>query len=78
MGHAHLMGFALLPSLRGCGLSKGLIEETISLARSLGAKNLSLGLYGSNLVARNVYHRYGLHLPASNNRLQIFRTNEIS
>ena len=53
-GLLRLARFALPPSLRGQRLSKRLVEETITLARSLGARQLSLAVYGSNRIARHL------------------------
>jgi ribosomal protein S18 acetylase RimI-like enzyme len=61
-GSARLGRFALAPGLRGKRLAKGLVEETIALARSLGAKQLSLGVYGSNQIARRVYNNVGFQV----------------
>jgi ribosomal protein S18 acetylase RimI-like enzyme len=61
-GIARLSRFALAPSLRGQRLAKGLVEEIITLARSLGAKQLSLGVYGSNRIARHVYDDMGFQI----------------
>lgn len=54
--------FALSPSLRGQRLAKALVKEVITLARSLGAKRLSLGVYGSNRIARHVYESLGFEV----------------
>jgi len=61
-GLLRLARFALSPSLRGQRLSKRLVEETIALARSLGAKRMSLAVYGSNRIARHVYDSVGFRV----------------
>ena len=61
-GSARLGRFALSPSLRGQRLAKGLIEEIKTLARSLGGKQLSLGVYGSNQIARHIYDSMGFQV----------------
>lgn len=61
-GSARLGRFALSPSLRGQRLAKGLVEEIKTLARSLGAKQLSLGVYGSNRIARHIYDSIGFQV----------------
>jgi len=61
-GCARFGRFALSPSLRGQRLAKGLVREIIALARSLGAKRLSLGVYGSNRIARHVYESVGFEV----------------
>ena len=61
-GLLRLARFALSPSARGQGSSKRLVEETIALARSLGAKQLCLAVYGSNRIARRVYDSVGFRI----------------
>ena len=61
-GLLRLARFALSPSARGQGSSRRLVEETIALARSLGAKRLSLAVYGSNRIARRVYESVGFRV----------------
>jgi ribosomal protein S18 acetylase RimI-like enzyme len=61
-GAARLGRFALSPSLRGQRLAKGFIEEIKTLARSLGAKQLFLGVYGSNGIARHIYDSTGFQV----------------
>jgi ribosomal protein S18 acetylase RimI-like enzyme len=59
---AHLARFALAPNLRGRGLARHCIEEVKSLARSMGARRLALGVYGSNRIALHIYKTMGFHL----------------
>jgi RimJ/RimL family protein N-acetyltransferase len=61
-GLARFGRFALSPILRGQGLAKGHVQEIMTLARSLGAKKLSLGVYGSNRVAKHVYESVGFEV----------------
>ena len=61
-GVARLGRFALSPSLRKQRLAKGLVDEILALARSLGAKQLSLGVYGSNRIARHLYDGMGFQI----------------
>jgi ribosomal protein S18 acetylase RimI-like enzyme len=61
-GSARFGRFALSPGLRGQRLAKGLVQEIITLARSLGAKRLTLGVYGSNRIARCVYEGVGFEV----------------
>jgi GNAT superfamily N-acetyltransferase len=58
-GCARFGRFALSPGIRGRGFAKGFVEEIIGLARSLGAKQLSLGVYGSNLPTKHIYESLG-------------------
>jgi ribosomal protein S18 acetylase RimI-like enzyme len=53
------MRFAIAPRFRGQGLGRSLIQDILKLAGSLGAKRVSLGVYGSNRVARRLYESMG-------------------
>lgn len=61
-GCARFGRFALSPCLRGQRLAKGFVLEIIALARSLGAIRVSLGVYGSNRIARHVYESVGFEV----------------
>jgi ribosomal protein S18 acetylase RimI-like enzyme len=61
-GRARFGRFALSPEFRGQGLARDLVEEIISVARSGGAKQLSLGVYGSNQIAKRVYESAGFKI----------------
>jgi GNAT superfamily N-acetyltransferase len=61
-GHMRLARFALSPKIRGQRLAIGFLQEIITLARSLGAKQLSLNVYGSNRVARRAYESVGFQI----------------
>ena len=61
-GSARFGRFALSPRLRGQHLATGLVREVIAVARSLGAKRLSLGVYGSNRKAKHVYESVGFQI----------------
>jgi ribosomal protein S18 acetylase RimI-like enzyme len=61
-GSARLVRFALSPTLRGQRLAKQLVGEIIALAQSLGVKQLSLNVYGSNRIARHVYDGSGFRV----------------
>jgi ribosomal protein S18 acetylase RimI-like enzyme len=59
---AHLTRFGIAPDLRGRGLAKRLVGEIADVARSFGARRLSLRVYGSNAVARHVYDTLGFQV----------------
>jgi len=61
-GSMRLARFAVAPEKRGQQLAKGFVQEIIPLARSLGAKQLSLAVYGSNRIARHVYESVGFQI----------------
>jgi ribosomal protein S18 acetylase RimI-like enzyme len=61
-GCARFGRFALSPDFRGRGLAKKLVEEVVSVARFRGVKQLSLGVYGSNHVAKHVYESCGFEV----------------
>jgi ribosomal protein S18 acetylase RimI-like enzyme len=61
-GLARLMRFAIAPEQRGQRLAEGFVEEIKGFARSLGARQLSLGVYGSNQIARHIYDRTGFQV----------------
>ena len=57
---AHLIRFALAPSLRGQGRGATLAEASIEVARSQGAaERLTLAVYADNTAARRTYERAG-------------------
>jgi ribosomal protein S18 acetylase RimI-like enzyme len=61
-GSARLGRFALSPNLRGQRLAKRFVEDILTLARSLEVKQLSLGVYGSNRIARHIYDNMGFQV----------------
>ena len=58
-GVAWLNRFGIAPALRGKGLAAQLMSELIAIARRRGDTEVSLGVYGSNHVARRVYDKLG-------------------
>jgi|UPI00068A14E0 ribosomal protein S18 acetylase RimI-like enzyme len=55
----HLRRFAIAPFLRGRGAGKAMITEIAGLARTKGARWLSLWVYGSNKAAIHLYKNAG-------------------
>ena len=61
-GNTRFGRFALSPGFRGRKLARTLVQEVISVARSMGARQLSLGVYGSNRIAKHVYESVGFEV----------------
>jgi ribosomal protein S18 acetylase RimI-like enzyme len=58
-GVAWLNRFGIAPAIRGKGLAAQLMNELIDIARRRGDTEVSLGVYGSNHIARRVYEKLG-------------------
>jgi GNAT superfamily N-acetyltransferase len=58
-GVAWLNRFGIAPAMRGKGLAALLMKEIIDIARRRGDTEVSLGVYGSNHIARRVYDKLG-------------------
>jgi len=56
---AHLTNIAVRRQHRGKGLGELLVIATIDLASELKASFMTLEVRASNLVAQNLYHKYG-------------------
>ncbi len=56
---AHLTNIAVRRQYRGKGLGEFLVIATIDLATQLKASFITLEVRASNLVAQNLYHKYG-------------------
>lgn len=56
---ANINNVAVIPSHRGRGISKILMNELIAMAKSEGAKELYLEVRSSNRVAQNLYRSLG-------------------
>ncbi len=56
---AHITNIAVREKYQGRGIGGLLIIATIDLARELKAGNITLEVRASNLVAQNLYSRYG-------------------
>ena len=56
---AELKRLYLVPSARGLGASKALMDVAIARARELGYKEVLLDTLGSMTAARRLYEKYG-------------------
>src|SRR4030042_6425226 len=56
---AHLTNIAVRRQYQGKGLGELLVIATIDLAVELKASFMTLEVRASNLVAQNLYHKYG-------------------
>jgi ribosomal protein S18 acetylase RimI-like enzyme len=54
-----IRGLAVHPARQHCGLGRQLVEACIELARSRGARKLSLRVLGGNVAARRLYESCG-------------------
>ncbi|KZE65647.1 ribosomal-protein-alanine acetyltransferase [Fictibacillus phosphorivorans] len=59
MDEAHVTNIAILPSYRGRRLGEMLMREAIKLARTQGARTMTLEARVSNHVAQNLYKKLG-------------------
>lgn len=59
MDEAHVTNIAILPSYRGRHLGEMLMKEAIKLARTQGARTMTLEARVSNHVAQNLYKKLG-------------------
>ena len=55
----------LLPSLQGCGLGQTMLQHALTLARSMGATEVSLRVNKANLRAIRAYERAGFSIKDS-------------
>ena len=58
---AHITNIAVLKEYQGQGIGGLLLIATIDLAREFNASFLTLEVRASNLVAQNLYSRYGFN-----------------
>lgn len=56
---AHITNIAVLPAYRGRKLGDALLAKVIEIARTMGAKSMTLEVRVSNHVAQNLYRKYG-------------------
>jgi ribosomal-protein-alanine N-acetyltransferase len=59
---AELGDIAVLPELRGLGLGRLLLDESIALARERGTRSLYLEVREANRVARELYRSAGFEV----------------
>ncbi len=57
--HVAELGIALQKAVRGQGLGRAMMEESITWARSAGVRKLFLGVFGTNEGAIALYRRLG-------------------
>lgn len=55
----HITNIAVLPEYRGKKLGDALLRQVLEFCRAVGAKTLSLEVRVSNIVAQNLYKKYG-------------------
>lgn len=57
--YAFISDLVVLPSERGRGLGRALLQEAEAFARQRGARTLRVGVLAANHPARRLYHRQG-------------------
>jgi ribosomal protein S18 acetylase RimI-like enzyme len=55
----HIIDIVLMPSVRGQGIGRDIIEAVISAATAAGAREITLSVLFSNVAARRLYERHG-------------------
>ncbi len=58
---AHVTTIATHPDYRHRGLGELLLTSLIDIAYDIGARQVTLEVRVSNMVAQNLYHKYGFH-----------------
>lgn len=58
---AHITTIAIHPEYRHMGLGELLLTSMVDIAYSIGAKWVTLEVRVSNIVAQNLYRKYGFH-----------------
>ncbi|MFP3471371.1 ribosomal protein S18-alanine N-acetyltransferase, partial [Micrococcus sp. SIMBA_144] len=56
---AHITNIALHPEYRGLKLGEALLNKAIHFAKSRGALKITLEVRVSNIVAQNLYRKFG-------------------
>jgi [ribosomal protein S18]-alanine N-acetyltransferase len=56
---AHITNIAVLPDYRGRKLGDALLAKVIDVAKEKGAKSMTLEVRVSNVVAQNLYRKFG-------------------
>lgn len=59
---AHVTNIAILPAYRGTGLGETLMLKVIEVARAIGAMSMTLEVRISNVVAQNMYRKFGFKI----------------
>jgi len=58
-GEGHITNIAVHPEFRGCGIGSLLLEGLIEEARKAGIERMTLEVRKSNIIAQNLYKKYG-------------------
>ncbi len=56
---AHVTNIAILPEFRGQKLGEALMEKLFEVARTMGAKSMTLEVRVSNHIAQSLYRKFG-------------------
>ncbi|HLO12065.1 MAG TPA: ribosomal protein S18-alanine N-acetyltransferase [Pseudoneobacillus sp.] len=56
---AHITNIAVLPEYRGRKLGEALLSKVIQMAKELGAKSMTLEVRVTNIIAQNLYRKFG-------------------
>jgi [ribosomal protein S18]-alanine N-acetyltransferase len=56
---AHITNIAVLPDYRGKKLGDALLANVIKTAKEMGARSVTLEVRVSNIVAQNLYRKFG-------------------
>lgn len=56
---AHITNIAILPEYRGRKLGDALLARVIQMAKEMGAQSMTLEVRVGNLVAQNLYRKFG-------------------
>lgn len=59
---AHITNIAVLPNYRGHKLGEALLLKAIDTAKALGARSMTLEVRVSNIVAQNMYEKFGFKI----------------
>ncbi len=59
LDEAHVTNIAVLPAYRGKKLGEALMNQSMELAKAMGAERLSLEVRVSNIVAQSLYRKLG-------------------
>jgi ribosomal-protein-alanine N-acetyltransferase len=59
LDEAHITNIAVHPEYRGCSIGSRLMEALLAVAKLEGATSSTLEVRASNMVAQNLYKKYG-------------------
>jgi L-phenylalanine/L-methionine N-acetyltransferase len=57
--HVGVLGIGIISGFRSKGIGAKLMQRTISHAKSNGIERIELEVYASNLIAQNLYKKFG-------------------